>query len=118
MRGARCLLVVALMGLAAPARAAEPDPAAPERVDVVLEIDVPIVVTAAALAIIPHLLREELVGFRCAPDCDRSAINALDALALGHRNRGAAAASDALVGLTFATPLVLGLVDVLVTDGG
>lgn len=104
---------MALLCLPAPASASEP-----ERVDVVLEIDIPVVLTAGLLGLVPHMLREELVDFRCAPDCDRSHINALDATALGYRSEAASIASDSIVAMTLATPAVLGLIDVLVSEGG
>lgn len=84
---------------AAPAAAAE----APDLYRLHPAVDVPVTLAALAVAGLPYEL-PGLISPRCP--CDRSEVNRLDRLAIGHHAEGAAVASDVTAGLAMLVPPV------------
>jgi len=69
------------------------------------EVEVPVLLSAAAVWALPWAFEDELAPGRCAP-CDPSDVNAFDRTAIGFDNRGARVASN--VG-AFGVPALAGI---------
>ncbi|MBI5525132.1 MAG: phosphatase PAP2 family protein [Deltaproteobacteria bacterium] len=88
------------------AEAAEPSP-----YSVVYDVDIPITVFGAVVAVSPSLVGD-LPGPSCAPSCDPSTLNALDRTVIGNRSSGARLASDILLNTAITLPFGLDALDV------
>lgn len=105
--------VVALTTLASPALADDVD-----AFDVRWEIDLPVTAAAAITGGAMFILKDELVpeGERCAPACDRDAINGFDATVRGRYSAGAHTAGNVLVSTSIALGPAVALLGALGSD--
>ncbi len=114
-------LLVALALGAGPARARQEPQApasegnrSPYRIDWGLDLGL----TAGGLVIfgLPSVFESQLAPPWCGLDCDRQSVNALDRTVIGKRSETARMLSDAGLITSCSLPVVLGAIDVLVSD--
>ncbi len=107
----RALAVVVVLGLALPAGAQAPAPAAPTsvyRID--LAWDIPVSVISAAGILVPYALTDSIIHPRCP--CSPSEVPGFDRWAIGYASDAADVLSTVTAGLAVAAPLALDLADV------
>jgi hypothetical protein len=92
------------------AEAAEPSP-----YSVVYDVDIPITVFGAAVAVSPSLV-SDLPGPACGLSCDPSSVNAFDRPVIGNRSPKVRLASDIMLNAAIALPLGLNALDVGLSD--
>jgi len=77
-----------------------------------LWLDLPVVLGLGSVLLGAQLSDSQLPPPSCAPLCDSQTVNALDRVSIGWHSKPARTASDILIGINIALPLVLDLIDV------
>lgn len=119
----RWSLLAVLLSFAASARAQAPEPPSPypepppsRAYQLRLELDLPIVLIAGATAS-GFFFVDEVPGVHCAPDCDRSRVNALDRPAAGLYDPKWSTMGNVAVAVTMLAPAVVLVADQGLKDG-